>query len=144
MSMRSTRKIIAEFIGVFLIGAVAGGLVTSSYTDTQLTTFMSRTNDGPDSIAARITKKYADEYHLTPDELTRVQPEIGEMAQHVYQVRHQFGVDIMATLDEYHEKIAEQMTPEHRAAYDAAMAEHRKKLAGLLLPDQSSPTEGAK
>jgi uncharacterized membrane protein len=144
MSMRPTRKIISEFIGVFLIGAVAGGLVTWSYTDTQLSTFMSRTNGGPDSIVARLTKKYADEYHLTPDELNRIQPEIREMAQHVYQVRRQFGVDIMATLDEYHQKIAEQLTPEHRAAYEAAIAEHRKKLAGLLLPDQSSPTEGAK
>jgi uncharacterized membrane protein len=144
MSMRPTHKIIAEFIGVFLIGAVAGGLVTWSYTDTQLSTFMSRTNDPVDSIVSRITKKYADEYHLTPDELNRIQPEIKEMAQRVYQVRHQFGVDIMATLDDYHQKIAEQLTPEHRAAYEATTAERRKKLAALLLPDQSSPTEGAK
>jgi len=42
MSIRPTRKIIAEFVGVFLIGAVAGGLVVWKATDTQLTTFMSR------------------------------------------------------------------------------------------------------
>jgi uncharacterized membrane protein len=75
MAMRPTRKIIADFIGVFLIGALAGGLVTWSYTDTRLFTFMSRTND-PDSMVARINKKYADEYHLTPDELNRIQPTI--------------------------------------------------------------------
>jgi len=51
MAMRLTRKITAEFIGVFLIGALAGGLVTWSYTDTRLSTFMSRTND-PDSMVA--------------------------------------------------------------------------------------------
>jgi hypothetical protein len=105
---------------------------------------MSRSNDPAESIVARITKKYADEYQLTPDELNRIQPEIKEMAQHIYQVRHQFGVDIMATLDDYHQKIAEQLTPEHRAVYEATIAEHRKKLAGLLLPDQSSPTDGAR
>jgi hypothetical protein len=43
------------------------------YTDTQLSSFMSRTND-PDAFAARINKKYADEYHLSSDELSRIQP----------------------------------------------------------------------
>jgi uncharacterized membrane protein len=144
MAMRPTRKIIAEFIGVFLIGALAGGLVEWRVTDTQLSTFMSRTSDGPDNMVARMNKKYADEYHLTPDELNRIQPLLREMAGHIYQVRHQFGVDIMATLDEYHEKIAEQLTPEHRAAYEAAVAERHKTLGSLLLPDQSSPSQGSK
>src|SRR5476651_207020 len=137
--MSFTRKIVVEFIGVFLIGALAGGLVTWSYTDTQLTTFMSRTNN-PDSMVARMNKKYTDEYHLTADELSRIQPTIKEMAQHVYQVRHQFGVDIMSTLDDYHQKIAEQLTPEHRVVYEKAIAERRQKLNSMLI-DQSSPTQ---
>jgi len=135
MAFSPTRKIIGEFIGVFLIGAVAGGLVTWKATDTQLTTFMSRSND-PDSMVARMNKKYVDEYHLTPDELNKIQPLVKEMAQHVYQVRHQFGVDIMATLDDYHQKIAAELTPEHRDAYLKAIADRRNKLNGLLLPDQ--------
>jgi uncharacterized membrane protein len=143
MAMRPTRKIIADFIGVFLIGALAGGLLTWSYTDTRLSTFMSRTND-PDSMAARINKKYTDEYHLTPDELNRIQPQIKEMARRIYQVRHQFGLDIMTTLDQYHQQIAAQLTPEHRAAYEKAVAERKTTLGSLLLPDQSSPTQGPK
>jgi uncharacterized membrane protein len=143
MAMRTTRKIIADFIGVFLIGAMAGGLVTWSYTDTQLSSFMTRTNN-PDSFVVRINKKYSDEYHLTPDELNRIQPAIKEMAQHIYQVRHQFGLDVMATLDEYHQKIAAQLTPEHRAAYEKAVADRKKKLNSMLLLDQSSPSQGAK
>jgi hypothetical protein len=144
MAMRPTRKIIAEFIGVFLIGALAGGLVEWSVTDTQLSTFMSRTSDDPDNMVARMNKKYADEYHWTPDEISRIQPTVREMAEHVYQVRHQFGLDIMATLDDYHQKIAVQLTPEHRAAFEAAVAERHKKLSNLLLPDQSSPSQGSK
>jgi len=141
--MRPTRKIIAEFIAVFLIGGMAGGFVTWYCTDTQLSMFMSRTND-PDNFVARINKKYADEYHLSPDELNRIQPTVKEMAQHLYQVRHKFGLDIMATLDKYHQQIADQLTPEHRAAYEAAIAERHKKLNALLLPDQSSPSQGQK
>ena len=103
---------------------------------------MSRTND-PDSMVARMNKRYVEEYHLTPDEISRIQPTIKEMAQHIYQVRHQFGIDIMATLDNYHQKIAEQLTPEHRAAYEKAIAEHKMKLASMLL-DQSSPSQEQK
>jgi uncharacterized membrane protein len=144
MAMRPTRKIIAEFVAVFLIGALAGGLVTWSYTDKLASTFLSRAADKPDSIVARVNKKYADELHLTPDELSRIQPMIVEMAQRTYQLRHQFGLDFMATFDEYHQKIAEQLTPEHRAAYEKATAEHRTALNNLLLPDQSSPSTGSK
>ena len=143
MAMRTTRKIIVDFIGVFLIGALAGGLLTWRATDTQLSSFMTRTNN-PDSFVVRINKKYSDEYHLTPDELSRIQPAIKEMAQHIYQVRHQFGLDVMATLDEYHQKIAAQLTPEHRAAYEKAVAERKKKLNSMLLLDQSSPSQEAK
>jgi uncharacterized membrane protein len=143
MAMRPTRKIIAEFIAVFLIGTLAGGLVTWNVTDTQLSTFMSRSYN-PDSLVARLSKKYADDYHLTPDELTRIQPTLNEMAQHLYQVRHQFGLDVMGTLDKYHGEIAAQLTPEHRAAYEKAVAERRMKLNSLMLPDQSSPSQGSK
>jgi hypothetical protein len=142
-TMRPTRKIIADFVGVFLFGALAGGLVTWSYTDTQLSSFMSRTND-PDSMVARIDKKYVEDYHLTSDEINRIQPTVKEMAQHIYQVRHQFSLDMMTTLDDYHQQIAAQLTPDHRAAYEAAIAEHRKKLAAMLLLDQSSPNQGSK
>ena len=143
MAMRLTRKITAEFIGVFLIGALAGGLVTWSYTDTRLSTFMSRTND-PDSMVARIDKKYADEYHLTPDEQSRIEPLTKEMTRRLYQIRRQFGVDVIATLDDYHGKIAEQMDPTQREAYEKANEERKKRMSVMLLPDQSSPTQEQK
>jgi uncharacterized membrane protein len=141
--MASSRKIIAEFIGVFLIGAVAGALVFWCYNDTQISSFMSRTAD-PDKLVERINQRYADQYHLTPEELARIKPLTQEMAQHIYQVRHQFGVDIISTLDDYHTQIAAQLTPEHRAVYAAAMADRKKKLSALLLTDQGSPTPGQK
>lgn len=143
MTMRPTRKIIAEFIAVFLIGALAGGLLSRCYTDTQLTTFMSRTNDRT-QLAKRINDKYAAQYHLTSDELKRIQPLIQEMADSMYKVRHQFGVDVVSTLDGYHQEIATQLNPDHRDAYLKAMAERKKTLTALLLPDQGSPTQGQK
>ena len=143
MAMRPTRKIIADFIGVFLIGALAGGLVTWSYTDTRLSTFMSRTND-PDRMVARIDKKYADEYRLTPDEQSRIEPLTKEMTRRLYQIRRQFGVDVIATLDDYHGKIAEQMDATQREAYEKANEERKKRMSVMLLPDQNLPGQAQK
>jgi len=144
MTMRPTRKIIAEFAGVFLIGALAGGLLSYCYTDRELSSFMTRTNEPEAQMAARISKKYADQYQLTPDEQKRIQPLIDEMAQSIYKVRHQFGVDIISTLDGYHQEIATQLNPDHRDTYVKAMEVRKKNLGALLLPDQGSPTQGQK
>ena len=113
------------------------------YNDTQLVSFMSRSSD-PDKLVERINKKYADEYHLTPEEMEKIRPLTKEMGQHIYQVRHQFGVDIISTLDDYHAQIAAQLTPEHRSAYEAAMAVRKKKLSAVLLTDPGSPTPASK
>ncbi len=138
MFMRGTRKIIAEFIGVFVIGALAGGLLTWSYTDRELTSFMARTNN-QDALVARITKKYVEEFHLTPEEMARVQPLVREMAQHIYQVRHRFSVDILGVGDEYHQKIAQQLNPEHRTVYEKSIADRRQQLTTLLQLDPTPP-----
>ncbi len=139
MTMRSSRKIIAEFIGVFLIGAMVGGLIVWCVTDTQLTSFMTRTNN-PDVLVARIEKKYSEEYHLSPAEMEKIKPLVHEMAQHIYSVRHNFAVDVLSTMNDYHKQIAAQLTPEHRDAYLKATDDRRSKLSTLLMPDQGSPS----
>jgi len=142
MPMRPTVKIIAEFIGVFLIGGLAGGLLESSYTDTQMSSFMTHTNSA-DGLAQRISTRYQTDYHLTPEEMQKIQPDIVALAQHLSLVRHQFGVDVMGTLDDYHAKIAAELTPEHRAIYEASQAERKKKMTTLLLPDPVAQTSGS-
>ena len=76
--------------------------------------------------------------------MTRIDPTLKAMSTDIYTVRHQFGVDIMGTLDKYHAQIATQLTPDHRATYLTAIAERRKKLSSLLLLDEGSPTATAK
>jgi len=142
MPMRPTVKIIAEFVGVFLIGGLAGGLLEWSYTDNQMSSFMTRTTSA-DGLAQRISTRYQTDYHLTPEEMQKIQPDIVALAQHMSALRHQFGVDALSTLDEYHAKIAAELTPEHRAIYEAAQVERKKKMATLLLPDPVAQTSGS-
>ncbi len=141
--MANTRKLVAQFVGVFVIGALAGGLMTYSVSDTSLATAMSRWNNA-DTLEARINAKYAKDYQLTPDELDKIKPLTKQLAQELYKIRHQFGLDVVDTLNRDHAAIAAQLTPEHRAVYEAKMASLTGKLNTALLGDQSSPTPDQK
>jgi len=143
MAMLPARKIIAAFIGVFLMGALVGWLVALDLTDTKLSHFFQTTSD-PDSMAARINQKYVKDYQLTPDEQSRIAPLTEEMTRQLYQDKRQFGIGVMATLDDYHGKIAEQMTPDQRALYEKANDERKKRMNSMLLLDQTSPAQGQK
>ena len=140
--MLPSRKITAAFVGVFLIGAMVGALVMMSYTDTRLLRFMDSSGD-PDAMAAAINQKYIKQYNLTPDEQNRIGPIVREMTEHLYQERHQFGSQVIVTLDDYHQKIRELMTPEQRAAYDKVNDERKKWMSSRLL-EQTSGARGQK
>jgi hypothetical protein len=143
--MQLSAKIVCEFAAVFLIGTVAGGLVMWDFaSDSELSKFMTKTNDSDSVMVARINQKYVTEYHLTPDEINRIQPMVKEMAQHMSHIRRQFGIDIISTFSDYHARIAEQLTPEHRAAYEQASNERKKVLSDLLKLDQNPSDQGAK
>jgi len=143
MSFVPSRKIAAAFIGVFLIGTVVGALVMMDYTDKRLSRFFNNTSD-PGSMATRINQKYITDYQLTSDEQTRIAPLIKEMTQQLYQERRQFGTEVIGTLDEYHQKISEQMTPEQREVYSKVNEERKKGLSSLLLSDPTLSTQRQK
>jgi len=143
MGLFPLRRVTASFIGVFIIGVIVGWLNAANLADTKFTGFLNRTND-PVSMASRINQKYLTEYQLTPEQQARIAPLTQEMAQHLYQVRRQFGTDIIATLDEYHRKIAEQMTPAQRELYTKANEDRRSRMVSLLLADPPKPVQGSK
>jgi protein-tyrosine-phosphatase len=140
--MATSRKAWVAFAGVFLIGAAVGALVVWSFQDVRVTKFMTYTAD-PKSMAARINQKYVQEYHLTADEQARIAPLTQEMTQRLYMIRRQFGVDIIQTMDDYHAKISQQMSPDHRAAYKTVNDARKKWMTSVLLPDpQAAGTAG--
>jgi hypothetical protein len=141
--MLLTRKITAAFVATFLVGALAGGFIQYDITDTKLSDFLKKTAD-PDSMTARIDKKYTDAYHLTPDQLTRIQPLTHDMALHVFQIRSQFGVDIVSSMNDFHHKVSEQLTPDQRALYDKDNLDRMARMNTMLVPNQSSPATPGK
>jgi len=140
MSMLPSRKITAAFIGVFFVGALVGALIMMDYTDTRLSRFLNHTGD-PESMAARINQKYITDYQLSPDEQSRIAPLVKEMTQHLYQERRQFGTAVINTLDEYHQKIGQQMTAEQREIYEKINGDRKKRMSNLLLDQAPSAQE---
>jgi hypothetical protein len=141
--MLPSGKIGTAFAGVFLIGALSGGLVTWGFTDRQLSTFMSHTNDPVPVMVDRINKKYVHDYNLSPEELARIKPMIQSMAQQITQIRHQFALDIITAYEQNHATIAAQLDPPHRAAYEAATAKRDKELRAMLLIDAAGTSDPA-
>ena len=140
--MTLSRKIIGEFAAVFLIGVVAGALIMwDCASESELSKFMTKTNDSDSVMVARINQKYISEYHLTPEEIDRIQPMVKEMAQKMSHIRHQFGIDIISTFSDYHEKIGAQLTPEHRDVYMKAGEERKKQLGEILMIDQTPSSD---
>jgi hypothetical protein len=136
--MLPSRKLALAFAGVFLIGAGVGGLLVFTLQDMRLSKFLTHTGD-PKSMALRLSQKYAREENLTPDEQARIAPLTRDMADRLYQLRRRFGLDIVATLDDYHQRIGAQMTPEHRRLFDQANEERKKRMSAMLLLEPAPP-----
>lgn len=131
--MIPSRKLAAIFFCVFVLGAVAGGLVVYDTSPMSFSDFLNRTND-PDSLAQRIDKKLTAKYQLDSDEQARIAPITHDLAQNLFQIRQKFGTDVLATLDAAHAKIAAQMTPAQRDAYLKDVQAKRQQHAAMLLP----------
>ena len=117
--------------------------INSLTDDAKVSRFMNRAND-PVSMAARINQKYTADYRLTPDQQARISPLVDEAARHLYQLRHQFGVDVIAALDEFHAKVAGQMTDEQRGLYAKANEERKTRMTHLLLAEPPQPAQSQK
>jgi hypothetical protein len=134
--MSSSRKLAATFLCVFFLGGLAGWLLSVSFSDLRFYNFLNRTND-PASLAVRLDQKLAHDYRLDADEQARISPLTREMAQNLYALRRKFATDVLATMEDSHQKIGQQMTPEQRDAYQKANDERRKRAVSMLMPDAS-------
>ena len=130
-------KVVLAFLVVFLIGGVVGGLVIFNLADLRFSKFLNRAND-PASMALRINQKLVSEYNLTEDQQKNIAPLTREMAEKMHQLRRQFGEGVVATMDSYHQKVAEQMAPAQREGYEKMNIERHQRAVDTLLPERVS------
>lgn len=138
--MPLSRKLAAMFACVFVLGGISGALISMNYGTLRFADFLNRTGD-PASLAQRINTKLVSQYRLGADEQARIAPLSREMAQNLYALRQKFGVDVLASIDASHEKIAAQMSPAHRAAYQKDNLDRHQRAASMLMPT-STPATG--
>ena len=140
--MLPSRRVAATFLCVFILGAIAGGLISLNFADMRFYNFLNRTND-PASLADRINKNLLRDYHLDADEQARIAPITRDMAQKLYDLRRRFGSDVIATMEASHQKISDQMNPSQRAAYAKANEERRQRAVSMLMPKAVSAQQPA-
>lgn len=138
--MPPSRKLAVMFACVFVLGAIAGALVSMNFGTLRFADFLNRTND-PASLGQRINANLAAQYHLDAEEQSRIAPLAREMARNLYTLRQKFADDVLASIDASHEKIAAQMSPAHRAAYQKDNLDRHQRAASMLMP-ASSPANG--
>jgi hypothetical protein len=135
--MMPSRKLAAMFFCVFLLGGVAGGLIVYGTNPMRFSDFLNRTSD-PDDFSQRLDKKLAAHYQLDADEQARIAPATRELGQNLFHIRQKFALDVLATIDAAHAKIAAQMTADQRDAYLKDMAVKRQQHVAVLLPPGST------
>jgi hypothetical protein len=138
-----TRKITLAFLGVFIIGALTGVVLTMTFGSVKFTHFLDYTND-PQSMAKRINHKYISEYQLSAEEQEKIAPLVSEMTAQLYAERNQFAVSVLNTLDDYHNKISTLMTDEHSKAYQKDNIQRKEHISQMLMLKQNPDAQGAK
>ena len=138
-TVTSSRKLRLAFAATFLLGAGAGALVMSNFADQRLSGFMKRTSD-PITMAARIDQNNATTYALTSDQKEAIKPLTQAFTNQLYALRNQFAQSVLAAMDDYHGKVAAQMTAEQRALYAKDNAQRKQRVSQMLLVNQGSPS----
>ena len=140
--MLPSRRLAAAFVCVFILGAIAGGTISLNFADMRFYNFLNRTND-PASLAKRLDKRLTHDYHLDADEQARIAPLTRDIAQKLYALRRRFASDILATMDDSHQKIGAQMTPDQRTAYEKDNRDRRKRTVSILMPETAPSGQAA-
>ncbi len=142
LRMFKSARLILAFAGVFGMGIAFGWMLPQGNVPTTLEKFFNKTTN-PNEMAQACLAKYVTKYNLTEEEQLRIRPILNDMTQHLYDLRHSFSSDVLATEDHYHQLIAEQLDPDQRALYLASYKESRGRIETALSVKQQAATPAA-
>ena len=136
--VRVSRKLILAFAAIFVVGLLAGFVLAQNFADTKVSVFLKNAAD-PDAMATHIDQNNVKFYQLSADQMAAIKPLTRAYTQKIYEARNQFASAVVAAMDDYHSKVAAQMTPAQRDAYAKANEDRKKRLSALLFLNQGSP-----
>lgn len=115
-------KAIAGVVVVFLLGTVAGALVTHQIYQHRMESFM-RGGPRPEMIVQRLNH----ELHLDAAQLTQLRSIVQETSSEIREVRKQIRPRIREILERSQDKVRAILRPDQREKYEKIIAERKKR-----------------
>lgn len=119
-------KIAVYLLAIFLIGCVAGGFVTSSF---------SKKRPGPppmSDLSERQMGRMIKELSLTDEQVARIEPIVREVIEQIRTVRRDSMVEFARLYGEMTERVETELTPEQTSIFRRMQDEKRKRAERML------------
>jgi Spy/CpxP family protein refolding chaperone len=113
-------KLIAGFLLVFMAGAMTGAFLLAHFHRAM------HWNHRHDILAHRMAEHLRDELNLTPEQFAKLQPVFEKTAAKLEAIRKETGQRVGQAMNEAHDQIAPELTPEQRKKLQAIEERHRR------------------
>jgi predicted Holliday junction resolvase-like endonuclease len=132
-------KAILGVVLVFVLGVLAGGLITHRFYMRRIRAVLS---GQPVVSTATIVRDLNRQLQLTPEQRDKLQPVINETRQRLQQVREQIEPQALGVFDDAVKRVREILTPEQREKFDKIVADRKASWPKLLpsAPPATMPT----
>ena len=113
MTALSKRKLAAYVLGIFLAGAGSGALI-----GWQVCRHTPVAPLSPTEIGARLRTRFQSQLALTPDQVQKIDPMIGQAMRRVQAIRQETANSVFANVSNLHEQMLTVLTPEQRPKFE--------------------------
>jgi Spy/CpxP family protein refolding chaperone len=120
-------KVILAFIGIFLAGALVGGLVTLRWGKN----FAQRQPSG-EQYGPQLMKRLVTELELTPEQQAKINPIVTSASEELRELRRTTQRTSAAVLARMQGDIAAVLTPEQRAKFDTQVSRQRERIRHFM------------
>ena len=132
-------KAILGVLAVFVLGTLAGALVTHRIYQRRIHTFF---RGGP-AATEMIVRRMNGQLDLTPAQRVQVETIVRNSRQKLRETRQQIDPQMRALFQDMDQRIREILTPEQRAKFDKLTAERQAKWQHFRSPPADRPPPSA-
>ena len=115
-------KVILALLGLFLLGAATGTVITLKVVKRYIE---ARTN--PERMSQTMLQEYHRRLHLTPEQVERIQPILQRTGREMWELRTEMAGRTFQVIRLSHDEIAAELQPEQREEFARVNQEMRER-----------------
>ncbi len=128
--MNRSLKISLIFTGVFLCGAVVGGVATHRFY--RPTPPFNRAGNAEDAFSTHIVRKLDADLGLTAEQRTLIEPIVKKTGEVLRRLRKESTQQTSIVYEEMNTRLAEHLTPEQRVRFAELRAAQRQRMKSFM------------